>query len=73
MHSYAALWNLSWRRPGWRPGCGDRPAAALGAAICNLYDYEMTPEIMASIIEHRKLIGKEWSEAMRMRNAPNRS
>jgi hypothetical protein len=38
--------------------------------MCNLYDYEMTPEIMASLIEHYRLIGKEWAEAMRMQNAP---
>jgi putative SOS response-associated peptidase YedK len=38
--------------------------------MCNLYDYEMTPEIMASIIEHYRLVGKDWTEAMRMQNAP---
>jgi hypothetical protein len=24
--------------------------------MCNLYDYEMTPEIVASIIEHYRLV-----------------
>jgi putative SOS response-associated peptidase YedK len=36
-----------------------------GKAMCNLYDYEMTPEIMASIVAHYRLVGREWLEVLR--------
>lgn len=38
--------------------------------MCNLYEYDMTAEDMRLLQEHYRLIGIEFSEAMRVPNAP---
>jgi putative SOS response-associated peptidase YedK len=38
--------------------------------MCNLYTYRVMPEEMAGLRAHFKLIGQQWSEVVRRRNAP---
>lgn len=38
--------------------------------MCNLYTYRVMPEEMAGLMAHFKLIGTQWAEVVRRRNAP---
>lgn len=38
--------------------------------MCNLYEYEMTPEVMQFIKDHFKLVGSDYLDVLRGRNGP---
>jgi len=40
--------------------------------MCNLYEYDMTPEVMQSLKDHFNLVGTAYLDVLRGRNGPQR-